>query len=137
MARIYLDMDGSIANLYGVENWLQAIINEETTPYEVAERLVDERALEALAQKGYTFGVISWTAKNGSKEYNKRVRTAKVQWLAKNFPNIKFEEIHIVKFGTPKYRVANIKNQILVDDEEPNRKAWKGLAIRPEELMSI
>ena len=25
---VYLDMDGTIANLYGMENWLENLINE-------------------------------------------------------------------------------------------------------------
>ena len=29
----YVDMDGTIANLYGVENWLEYLINEDAFPY--------------------------------------------------------------------------------------------------------
>ena len=32
---IYLDMDGTIANLYGVDGWLDCIINEYTKNKEV------------------------------------------------------------------------------------------------------
>ena len=37
MKRICLDMDGTFVNLYGVENWLEMITNEETTPYTIAK----------------------------------------------------------------------------------------------------
>lgn len=37
---IYMDMDGTIANLYGVNGWLDMIINNDETPYRVAEPMV-------------------------------------------------------------------------------------------------
>lgn len=134
--RIYLDMDGTIANLYGEENWLEDILNGRTTPYENARRMVEENVLLGLIKKGYTLGIISWTCKGGSKEFNKRTRLAKIEWLKKNFPNVEFEEIHVVKYGTPKHYL--VKNGILVDDEEPNRNRWnKGLALEPKALREI
>ena len=39
--RIYFDMDGTIADLYGVENWLNDLRTERTTPYEIATPLCD------------------------------------------------------------------------------------------------
>ena len=36
---IYFDMDGTLANFYGVENWLDYLENEDTTPYEIAKPL--------------------------------------------------------------------------------------------------
>ena len=40
MRTIYFDMDGTIANLYGVDGWLDMIINRDATPYKVAEPMV-------------------------------------------------------------------------------------------------
>ena len=37
---INFDMDGTIADLYGMENWLECLNNEDTTPYEVAKPLL-------------------------------------------------------------------------------------------------
>ena len=128
--RIWLDMDGTIANLY-VGEWLNDIRHENTRPYENAERLVDEQILLDLQNAGHQFGIISWTAKFGTTEYNKAVRRAKVEWLKRNYPQINFEHIHIVKYGTPKYRFMMNNNDILVDDELQNRVAWKGLAVEP------
>lgn len=135
----YFDMDGTIADLYGVENWLPMLINEQTTPYDVAAPLVNvenfcKKAAE-LKTQGATFGIVSWTARGGSKEYNKKVRLAKLQWLDKFFPGI-FTEIHIVKYGTPKYRVVKDKTGFLFDDEEKNRTQWKGVAYN-EKMVSI
>ena len=126
--KIYLDMDGTIANLYAVEGWLPMLHNSDPTPYATAERMVDEETLTALANRGYELAIISWLAKNSNKEYDKAVRKAKREWLKENFPNINFTEVHIVKYGTPKSKVAKEKNGILFDDEEKNRTEWKGLA---------
>jgi len=126
---IYFDMDGTIADLYGVKGWLEAINAEDATPYKVAEPLPAIALAKEFEEKGYEIGVITWLAKGATKEYNKVVRKVKRDWIAKNLPQA--TEIHIVKYGTPKYKVAKNKNGILVDDEEPNRKAWKGIAINP------
>ena len=127
--KIYLDMDGTIADLYGVENWLENLVNYNDRPYRIAERIVEEEVLVNLVNSGYELGIVSWLSKNSSKEYDKMVRNAKKEWLRKNFPNIHFSEIHIVKYGTPKSKVVKEKNGILFDDEEKNRNEWKGLAI--------
>lgn len=127
--KIYLDMDGTIADLYGVDNWLENLVNGSDRPYRVAKRMVEEKVLENLVNLGYELAIVSWLSKNSNKEYDKMVRNAKKEWLKKNFPNIHFVEIHIVKYGTPKSRVVKEKNGILFDDEERNRNEWKGLAI--------
>lgn len=131
MPAIYFDMDGTIADLYGVDGWLDYLHNEDTTPYEIAKPLCKEMillksALEKLKNAGYTLGIISWSAKNGSKEYNRAVKTTKIAWLKKHFNNL-FEEIHVVKYGTNKYSVAKEKDGILFDDDENVRKKWRGL----------
>jgi len=135
MKVIYLDMDGTIANLYKGE-WLSDIRNYNARPYEVADRLVEEATLLNLVAKGYTLGIISWLAKNSNAEFDKAVRNAKREWLKANYPNVEFTEIHIVKYGHPKQYVANVKGQILVDDEEPNRKAWDGKAYEPQDFFN-
>lgn len=127
--KIYLDMDGTIANLYGVENWLEKLTNNDPSPYRNAERLVDEQVLENLVKLGYELAIVSWLAKNSTKEYDKMVRNAKREWLKENFPNIHFVEIHIVKYGTRKSKVVKEKNGILFDDEKRNREEWRGMAI--------
>ena len=39
---IYFDMDGTIADLYGVENWLDYLVAEQTKPYREAKPLCSE-----------------------------------------------------------------------------------------------
>ena len=66
---INFDMDGTIADLYGVANWLDFLIAEDATPYVVAKPLVNmqvlSRLLNKLQRNGYTINIISWTSKNG------------------------------------------------------------------------
>lgn len=138
MKKIYFDMDGTIANLYKVEGWLDYLINEDTTPYEIAPPMINfsylARLLHTLQRNGYTIGIISWTAKDSTREYNERVATAKKKWLAKHLPSVKFDEIHIVEYGTPK---STCGNGILFDDEEKNRLEWNGTAYNVNNILEV
>lgn len=125
MKAIYFDMDGTIANFYGVDGWLTSIKKHETKPYREARPLVNMRELGAqikrLQKLGYTVGIISWLSKAGTEEYNNRVIKTKKDWLKKHLGSIHFDEIHIIEYGTPK---SLFGNGILFDDEERNRKEW-------------
>lgn len=118
---IYLDMDGTMADLYGFNDWLTYLQNEQTTPYTEAGLLVDgeqfRNFLAAGRAAGVLFGVISWGAKNASNDYQKAIRRAKVAWLKKNNLLEYFDELHIIKHGTPKIRSAKNKTGVLIDDE--------------------
>lgn len=125
---IVFDMDGTIADLYGVENWLTDLRNENTRPYEQARPLYDMRemkkVLEQLKNNGWEIVVTTWLAKDGSKEYNKKTTYAKKEWLAKyDFP---YDEIHCVKYGTTKANCTRNKAdfQILIDDNKKVRDGW-------------
>lgn len=135
---IYFDMDGTIADLYGVKNWLDFLLAEDTTPYSEAKPLINlntlARLLNKLQHKGFKIGIISWTAKNGSKDYNKKVETAKLNWLNKHLKSVHFDEIYIVNYGTPKQTLGK---GILFDDEEQNRKAWTGKAYDEKNILNV
>lgn len=125
---IVFDMDGTIADFYGVEGWLDYLKAEDTTPYEIAKPLYDMVALAnllmTLKADGWKVVVTTWLAKGGTKEYNNRTRKAKLKWLAKyNFP---YDEIHLVKYGTTKANCTRKIGgfQVLVDDNEKVRKGW-------------
>ena len=129
---IYFDMDGTIANLYGVDGWLDMLIAKDETPYAIAKPMVRlsslARILNRLQKKGFTIGIVSWLAKNSTNEYDERVANAKREWLAKHLKSVQFDEIHIVPYGTPKETIVNIPNGILFDDEKRNRDNWVGTA---------
>ena len=125
---LVFDMDGTIADFYGVENWLDALRAEDPLPYMDADPIYDTDALNAilLALKniGWRIVVTTWLAKGSSKAYDTLVREAKLAWLDKyDFP---YDEIHMVKYGTTKANCTRKLGgfQILVDDNEKVRKGW-------------
>ena len=129
MKQIWFDMDGTIADLYGVENWLPKLRASDPSPYAEAKPLIRmaslARVLNRLQREGYEIGIISWLSKCGSAEYNEMVINAKREWLEIHLKSVRFDHIDIVAYGTPKEMG---RNGILFDDEEPNRKNWKGQA---------
>lgn len=139
--RICFDMDGTIANLYGVEDWLPKLIASDATPYEEATVLLNmnslARTLNRLQRNGYEIGIISWLSKNGTKEYGERVATAKKKWLAKHLHSVQFNFIEIVEYGTDKNIVNTCDNDILFDDEEKNRTQWNGKAFDVDNILEV
>ena len=128
MKTLVFDMDGTIADFYGVEGWLEDLHNENPRPYIMAEPLWDMALLGSLLcclkSVGYRIVVTSWLSKDSTKDFDEVVRTAKRDWLARyNFP---FDEIHLVKYGTTKANCTrkHCGNQILFDDNAKVRKGW-------------
>lgn len=138
--RIYFDMDGTIANLYGVENWLPKLRAFDASPYKEAEVMLNmsvlARYLNKLQKLGYEIGIISWTSKDSNEQYNRAVEIAKLNWLHDHLRSVSFDEIYIVDYGTPKQDFAN-ENDILFDDNEEIRNDWTGEAYEPSEILSI
>ena len=136
--KIYFDMDGTIADLYGVNGWLDCILNGNARPYIEAKPMVNmqvlARRLNALRANGYEICVISWLAKGANDEYNAKVTKAKKKWLAKHLASVQFDEVHIVAYGTPKNTLGV---GVLFDDEEGNRIAWGEGAYTPDKIMEV
>lgn len=144
MKAIYFDMDGTIADLYAVTNWLSSLENEHTKPYREAKSLINMRELgkiiNHLQNIGYHIGIVSWLSKCGSKEYNAKVTETKIKWLAKHLGAVEFDEIKIVPYGTPKSTVVRYPEGVLFDDEERNRKEWAigdGMAFDVNNMIEI
>ena len=138
---INFDMDGTIADLYGVENWLDYLIAENTFPYANAKPLVRlnllARRLNTLQRNGYEIAVISWLSKSGTEEYNKAVTEVKRAWLKKHLPSVNWDRITIVPYGTPKENFCNNPLDVLFDDEERNRTNWTGKAYDVQNILEI
>ena len=139
--RICFDMDGTIANLYGVENWLAMLINHDATPYKKATALVNmnqlARTLNKLQKLGYEIGIISWLAKNSNADYDTAVTKAKKAWLKKHLHSVHFDFVEVVPYGTDKNLVCVDSADILFDDEENNRKNWNGIAYNVNNILEI
>ena len=138
---INFDMDGTLANFYGVENWLAYLEAEDTTPYAEAIPLLRLSALAKrlnnLQKQGYQLAVISWLSKSGSDAYNEAVTAVKLNWLKKHLPSVNWDRITIVPYGTPKQNFCGNPLDILFDDEERNRNNWTGRAFDVENIMEI
>jgi phosphoglycolate phosphatase-like HAD superfamily hydrolase len=130
---LVFDMDGTIANLYGVEGWLDDLRNFNPKPYIEAKPLVDMDILNSmlaiLKTRGWIIAVTSWLAKESNKDYDKEVRKAKKEWLENNGFN--YDTLHLVKYGTRKKNCTrNLGGfQVLVDDNKEVRKSWNGRTI--------
>ena len=138
---IWFDMDGTIADLYSVENWLPMLRAYDPTPYALAKPLLRLSTLaymlNRLRAKGYRVGVISWGSKVSTPEYLAAVTAAKVAWLKSHLPSVDFDEIHVVPYGTPKEGFMRSPSDILFDDEQRNRDNWKGTAHTEAEIMEV
>ena len=138
MNTIWFDMDGTIADLYGVKNWLDYLLENDTYPYEVATPLINmsvlARLLNKLQKKGYKIGIVSWTSKNATDSYAKAIEKAKRKWLKKHLKSVNFDEIAIIPYGTPK---SIGRTGILFDDEKRNRDEWKEKAYNEKRIIEI
>lgn len=125
---LVFDMDGTIADLYGVDNWLEDLRTENPRPYEKAKPIyridVLNDLLKIFKAKGWRIVVTTWLAKGSTKEYDNLVREAKLAWLERyNFP---YDEIHLVKYGTTKANCTRHLGgfQVLIDDNKAVRNGW-------------
>lgn len=143
---LWFDMDGTLANLYGQAGWLKDLKAERTAPYRKALPMLDMTLLKdqwhTLREQGYHIGIISWTSKGGSAQYNHNVRTAKVRWLKKHGLYEEIDAVHVIKHGRDKahFTHSNSRNAVLFDDDAKNRIAWSeanGLAFTEKSIFSI
>ena len=136
--KIWFDMDGTIADLYGVDGWLEMLIAQDATPYTIAKPLVNLSALARLMhkaqRKGFEICIVSALAKNSTAAYDEQVKTAKLEWLKKHLASVDFDEIRFVPYTFTKNDV-NSGSDILFDDEERHLTAWTGKAIHASAIL--
>ena len=136
---ICFDMDGTIANLYGIENWEQQLNNENPAPYANAKPMWNmkklNKVLKKLQAKNIEIRVVTWLAMNSTVEFKEQTRKAKIEWLEKyNFP---YDNFHGVQYGTTKADtvrkyLAENECAILIDDNDKIRNGWNlGETINP------
>lgn len=135
---IWLDMDGTIANIYAIEGWLEMLRNFDPAPYANACPLVRmctlARLLNNRQRDGYNIGIISALSKVSNAEYDEKVINAKMDWLHKHLPSVHFDEMRFVPYTYCKNDV-NKGNDILFDDEDRHLEAWTGTAYRACEIL--
>lgn len=136
---IWLDMDGTIADLYAVKDWLPMLRAYDPTPYAKAKPIPNMNALARVLNNrqryGFRIAIVSALSKCSTAEYDEAVKTAKREWLKKHLPSVKFDEIRFVPYTYTKNDV-NCGNDILFDDEERHLLAWTGTAFPASDLMT-
>ena len=142
---IVWDMDGTMADLYGVDGWLEMLENENPLPYEIAKPLWDMERLANIIRGLQAIGVeqriVTWLSMNSSEEYKTETRRAKREWLDEfGFP---YDHFHGVQFGATKADsvrkfLADDETAILIDDSARVRKGWHlGETVDPTEVDII
>lgn len=139
---INFDMDGTIADLYGVKDWLALLRSENPKPYRTAVPMCDMAELnevcELLRAEGWEINIITWLSKDSSEEYKNAVREAKRAWLAEQ--GFHYDHFHGVQYGATKADSVRDRYDvsILVDDNEKVRNGWHlGATIDPTAVNII
>lgn len=139
------DMDGTIADLYAVNGWLEQLRAYNPNPYRVAEPMWDmvelANAIQAIQEIGIKIVIITWASKDSTREYDMAVRQAKLDWLEEmGFP---YDFFHCVKYGTTKANTIRKymeieETAILIDDNEKVRNGWSlGETVNPTDTDII
>lgn len=129
MKIIAFDMDGTIADLYSVPNWLDRLRAEDPGPYVEAAPMWDMERLRdillSLSAMGWEIRIISWLSKDSTPKYKKATRKAKRGWLSQyDFPA---DKIHLIQYGAIKSKCIGHMDggtAILIDDNQKVRDSW-------------
>lgn len=125
---IALDMDGTIADLYAVNDWCRRIRSNDATPYSEARPMVNACDLASAIDRAHADGVrvevISWgCGGEPSAQMEHDTRAAKLNWLDANGAS-GLDAVRVVRHGTPKSTLAD-GCAALIDDEQRNRDEWE------------
>ena len=142
---IVWDMDGTMADLYGVNGWLEMLREENPLPYEIAKPMWDmERLaniLNGLRAIGVEQRIVTWLSMESSEQYKVETRNAKREWLDRfDFP---YDHFHGVQYGATKADsvrkfLADDETAILIDDNFKVRKGWHlGETVDPTEINIV
>lgn len=127
---IAFDLDGTLFDLYGKENWLELLRSENPSAFEgdfLPEIAISNlySIMEKLANIGVIFEVITWLPKFASADYENKCSAVKKRWVKENLPFI--TNTACISYGVPKQKAINRKTgkMYLIDDNEEVGKVWK------------
>ena len=131
--KVYFDLDGTLYNLYGIENWLETIETEQKGIFNsyglnLVERIKDleelDEVIKQLSIYGVEFNVITWLPMGASVEYEEICAKEKKEWVRKYLPFI--NEIVCQPYGTPKQKGISKRasKMILIDDNKEVCNMW-------------
>ena len=128
---ICFDMDGTIADLYGVPNWLEMLRAYDPTPYGIAKPMCDMEELASLLHiarmQGIEIRIITWLSKESNPWYDDMVRLFKQVWLDEM--GLPIDHFHGVRYGATKANsirkyLGENETAILFDDNAKVRQGW-------------
>lgn len=111
---VYVDMDGVIADFNGEVNALERFKNEKGFFKKL--KPMNENGMKKIIKNFNTF-IISISP-------NEQADKDKREWLKQFFPEIKDENIIIVRDGKRKVDYMKTENGILLDDYGKNCREW-------------
>ena len=133
---LFLDMDGTIVDFYGVQDWQKCLdIDKNEKPYVIAQPMYNMTELNfilnVLRSQGWKVVILSWLSRNNDEDFHERIRKAKTDWLARY--DVPYDGIIMTPYGTDKWQTACSKYphafKVLADDSEEIRNSWHGYAI--------
>ena len=140
--KICFDMDGTIADLYGVKDWLNRLESKDFEVYADAAPMCDMPTTTALlndiSKKGVEINVISWASKTATKEEIQKIAEVKNAWLKAH--NFECNNVYVVPYGTDKATYVKDtldygEKALLFDDDERVRNSWNiGQALDPTKI---
>lgn len=122
-------MDGTIADLYNEENWLNDIMAHDVKPFVNAKPMHLAEIIKELewlkGKEVATVEVCTWTPKNVSDQYCTDVAVAKMHWLQAHGMWNLLSDFMAIPYGTSKLVGASVKGlNILFDDNAEVRKEF-------------
>lgn len=129
---VYFDMDGTLADLYGVHDVFKRLDNNDANVYIEAApipKYVD--MLKEFKRMGYRVGIIMAgsrfppnTPEAVRDKMNEDTAEAKQQWLQENGISPYIDSFQFIPYGVSKYEVAKDKTGILIDDDDRVLNTW-------------
>ena len=135
---LYFDMDGTIAGLYDLDDWLPRLRAKDANVYRDSKPCHDLQKLACVLNKlqkmGLHLGIDSWLSKERDIKLYRESRAAKRRWLQQHMSSVLWDEIHITAYGRAKHLTVKYPKSILIDDTDAVRADWirhGGIAINP------
>lgn len=129
---VYFDMDGTLADLYGVHDVFKRLDNNDASVYLEAEPILKYvNMLRSFKEMGYYVGIITAgsrfppnTPEAVRDKMNEETAENKQQWLDEQGLSPFIDSFQFIPYGVSKYEVAKDKTGILVDDDDRVLSTW-------------
>ena len=127
--KVYMDLDGTVYDLYNVVNWLEKLNLEDAQVFSEGDFIGNYNEFceicNKLLAKGIQFGVITWLPMQASPEYETECAEIKRLWVKKFMPFV--TEFTTQSYGIPKQNaiVKRCKRMYLLDDNSEVCEMWK------------